>query len=54
MRNKELRSLSHFLTEMADIFSNDIQHHKKYSMNEHIAKPIDMVQLMQILSNYLL
>lgn len=37
----------------ADAFSDDIQRSKECGMNEHIAKPIDIERLMQILSNYI-
>ncbi len=37
----------------ADAFSDDIQHSRECGMNEHIAKPIDVERLMQILSNYI-
>lgn len=37
----------------ADAFSDDIQHCKDCGMNEHISKPIDVEQLMQILARYL-
>lgn len=37
----------------ADAFSEDIQRSKECGMNEHIAKPLDMNRLMQILDRYL-
>lgn len=37
----------------ADAFSEDIQHSAECGMNEHVAKPIDMNRLMQILEQYL-
>ena len=37
----------------ADAFSEDIQHSKECGMNEHVAKPIDISRLMQILEQYL-
>lgn len=37
----------------ADAFSEDIEHAKECGMNEHIAKPIDVERLMQILEQYL-
>lgn len=37
----------------ADAFSEDIQHSLECGMNEHIAKPIDIGRLMQILEQYL-
>ena len=37
----------------ADAFSEDIQHCLECGMNEHIAKPIDIGHLIQILKNYL-
>ncbi len=37
----------------ADAFSEDIQHSLESGMNEHIAKPIDIGRLMQILEQYL-
>ena len=37
----------------ADAFSEDIQHSAECGMNEHVAKPIDMNRLMQILKQYL-
>lgn len=37
----------------ADAFSEDIQRSKECGMNEHIAKPLDMNQLMQALDRYL-
>ncbi|MCI9597611.1 MAG: response regulator [Firmicutes bacterium] len=37
----------------ADAFSEDIQHSLESGMNEHIAKPIDIERLMQILEQYL-
>ncbi len=37
----------------ADAFSEDIQRSKECGMNEHIAKPLDVNQLMQVLDRYL-
>jgi len=37
----------------ADAFSEDIERAKECGMNEHIAKPIDVERLMQILEHYL-
>ena len=37
----------------ADAFSEDIEHAKECGMNDHIAKPIDVDRLMQILEQYL-
>lgn len=37
----------------ADAFSEDIEHAKACGMNAHIAKPIDVERLMQILEQYL-
>ncbi len=37
----------------ADAFSEDIQRSKECGMNEHIAKPLDINQLMQVLDRYL-
>lgn len=37
----------------ADAFSNDIQHCLDCGMNEHVAKPIDMSRLTQLLKKYL-
>lgn len=37
----------------ADAFSEDIQRSKECGMNEHVAKPLDMNRLMQILQQYL-
>lgn len=37
----------------ADAFSEDIQRSKECGMNEHIAKPLDMNRLMQILKHYM-
>ena len=37
----------------ADAFSEDIEYAKECGMNEHIAKPIDVDRLMQILEQYL-
>ncbi len=37
----------------ADAFSEDVQHCMECGMDEHIAKPIDIGHLLQILSNYL-
>lgn len=37
----------------ADAFSEDIQRSKECGMNEHVAKPLDMNRLMQILERYL-
>lgn len=38
----------------ADAFSDDIQRCLACGMNEHVAKPIDMDRLTQILKKYLL
>ena len=37
----------------ADAFSEDVQHCLECGMNEHIAKPIDISHLIQILKNYI-
>lgn len=49
------RSDSHLpiIAMTADAFSDDIQHSLECGMNEHIAKPIDVDQLIQILKQYL-
>ncbi len=41
------------LAMTADAFSDDIQHCLECGMNEHIAKPIDIRRLTQILKKYL-
>lgn len=41
------------LAMTADAFSDDIQHCLECGMNEHIAKPIDISRLTQILKKYL-
>ncbi len=38
----------------ADAFSDDIQHCLDCGMNEHVAKPIDVNRLTQLLRKYLL
>lgn len=37
----------------ADAFSDDIQHCFDCGMNEHVAKPIDVNRLTQLLKKYL-
>ena len=37
----------------ADTFSDDIQHCLECGMNEHVAKPIDVERLTQLLKKYL-
>ncbi len=37
----------------ADAFSDDIQRCLDCGMNEHIAKPIDVDQVLEILENYI-
>ena len=37
----------------ADAFSDDIQHCLDCGMNEHVAKPIDVDRLSQILKKYI-
>ncbi len=37
----------------ADAFNDDIQHCLECGMNEHIAKPIDVKRLVQLLKKYL-
>lgn len=41
------------LAMTADAFSDDIQHCLDCGMNEHIAKPLDINRLTQILKKYL-
>ena len=54
-----IRALDHpdnnlpIIAMSADAFSEDIQHSLDSGMNEHIAKPIDIGRLMQILREYL-
>lgn len=43
----------HIIAMTADAFSEDIQRSKECGMNEHIAKPLDVNQLMQVLDRYL-
>lgn len=37
----------------ADAFSDDVQHSLDVGMNAHIAKPLDVKELMRILGQYL-
>ncbi len=37
----------------ADAFSEDVQHCLECGMDEHLAKPIDVGRLMQVLKNYI-
>lgn len=37
----------------ADAFSEDVQHCLECGMDEHVAKPIDIGRLIQILNNYI-
>ena len=37
----------------ADAFAEDIKRCLEYGMNEHVAKPIDVVKLMKLLEEYL-
>ncbi len=56
---KAIRALSRkdvdlpIIAMTADAFSEDVQHCLECGMNEHIAKPIDISHLIQILKNYI-